>query len=559
VECLDSRRLTGPNLVMDGAGAVIDVRFGGADAEQLIGEWQRQVKRMLDAVGWQGEQIHVHRYADGASLAISAPLDALYAATDINDWAWQATRSVLETGDTPALEADALMLRKAIEEERNPALLELCANARDRGLPCLTDDDFVSVGLGTGSRTWLVDDLPSPAGIDWTSLHTVPVGLVTGTNGKTTSVRMAAAMVRAAGQVVGTCSTDWIAVDDAIIDRGDYSGPGGARAVLRDARVEVAILETARGGLLRRGLVLERADAILITNVAEDHLGEFALHDLRALADLKWVVTKASGATGRLVLNADDLLLVERARGSAAPITWFSADADNARLREHVAAGGDAFTVADGSMVHWCGDGRQPLVPVSEIPMTLGGAATHNVINALGAAGLAAALGMPFEAIATGLRNSRREDHPGRLNVFEFDGVKAIVDFAHNPHGMRALFAMGSKLDAKRRLVLIGQAGDRSDQAIGALADAAWALRPERIIIKEMGRYARGRAKGEVPGLLRQRFLRLGAAAEILGYQEQEMEAVREAVEWSRSGDVLILLIHEDVEGVTEYLSNRSR
>ncbi len=559
MECLDSRRLTGPNLVMDGAGAVIDVRFGGADAEQLIGEWQRQVKRMLDAVGWQGEQIHVHRYADGASLAISAPLDALYAATDINDWAWQATRSVLETGDTPALEADALMLRKAIEEERNPALLELCANARDRGLPCLTDDDFVSVGLGTGSRTWLVDDLPSPAGIDWTSLHTVPVGLVTGTNGKTTSVRMAAAMVRAAGQVVGTCSTDWIAVDDAIIDRGDYSGPGGARAVLRDARVEVAILETARGGLLRRGLVLERADAILITNVAEDHLGEFALHDLRALADLKWVVTKASGATGRLVLNADDLLLVERARGSAAPITWFSADADNARLREHVAAGGDAFTVADGSMVHWCGDGRQPLVPVSEIPMTLGGAATHNVINALGAAGLAAALGMPFEAIATGLRNSRREDHPGRLNVFEFDGVKAIVDFAHNPHGMRALFAMGSKLDAKRRLVLIGQAGDRSDQAIGALADAAWALRPERIIIKEMGRYARGRAKGEVPGLLRQRFLRLGAAAEILGYQEQEMEAVREAVEWSRSGDVLILLIHEDVEGVTEYLSNRSR
>ena len=191
--------------------------------------------------------------------------------------------------------------------------------------------------------------------------------------------------------------------------------------------------------------------------------------------------------------------------------------------------------------------------------MTLGGAATHNVSNALGAAGLAAALGIPLDAIERGLRKARREDHPGRLNLFEFDGVKAIVDFAHNPHGVQALFDMGRNIDAKRRLLLIGQAGDRSDQAISELADAAWALEPDRIIIKEMGRYARGRDKGEVAGLLRHRFLELGARAEILGYQEQELEAVREAVEWSQNGDVLMLLIHEDVEAVTEYLSNHSR
>jgi len=559
VECLDSRRLTGPNLIMSVAGAVIDVRFGEADAEVLIGEWQRQVKRMLDAVGWEGEQIRVHRYVDGASLAISAPIDALYAATDINDWAWEATRGVLEKGDTPAVEADAARLRESIEEEQNPTLLKLIEDARNRRLPCLADDDFVSIGFGNGSRTWPVDDLPSPGEVDWTSLHTIPVGLVTGTNGKTTSVRMAAAMARAAGRVAGICSTDWIAVDDAIIDRGDYSGPGGARTVLRDPRVEVAILETARGGLLRRGLALDRADAILITNIAEDHLGEFGLHDIGALADLKWVVTKVLATTGRLVLNADDPSLIERAQGSEARITWFSPHPDNTRLRQHAAEGGDAFTVTDGEMVHWTGNQRQSLLPVAEIPMTLGGAATHNVSNALGAAGLAAALGIPLDAIATGLRNTRRADHPGRLNVFEFDGVKAIVDFAHNPHGMQALFDMGRGLPAKRRLVLIGQAGDRSDQAISELADVAWGLQPDRIIIKEMGRYARGRDTGEVSGLLRHRFLELGAPAEVLGYQEHELAGVREAVEWSRSGDVLILLIHEDLEAVTEFLSSRSR
>ena len=559
MECLDSRRLTGPNLVMGRTGAVIDVRFADADAAKLIGEWQRQVQRMLDAVGWGSEQIHFLRHADGASLAISAPIDALYAATDINDWAWQATRSVLERGETPVVEADAARLREAIEDEQNPALLELFAHARHRHLPCLVDDEFVSIGLGNGSQTWPVDDLPTPEQVDWSSLHGIPVGLVTGTNGKTTSVRMAAAMVRATGRVAGISSTDWIAVDQAIIERGDYSGPGGARTVLRDPRVEVAILETARGGLLRRGLALDRADAVLITNVAEDHLGEFALPSLQALADLKWVVTKALDSTGCLVLNADDPLLVERARQSEARITWFSTDGDKARLKESLADGGDVFTVENGEMIHRSGNDRRVLLPLAEIPMTLGGAATHNVANALGAAGLAAALGIPLEAIAAGLRATSREGHPGRLNVYEFDGVKAIVDFAHNPHGLQALFEMGRNLHARRRLVLIGQAGDRSDKAISALADAAWAMKPDRIIIKEMGRYARGRSKGEVPGMLRHRFLELGAPAGIIGYHEHELDGVREAVEWSRRGDVLILLIHEDVDGVTEFLSNRCR
>lgn len=559
MECLDSRRLTGPSLVMDCPGAVIDMRFGDTPAEAFIGEWQIQAKRMLDAVGWAGEQAHVRRHADGASLAISAPIDALYAATDVNDWAWQAARSVIEKAGAPAIEEAAAGFRDVIADEQNPALLELSEQARGRRLPCLVDDEFLSIGLGRGSQTWPVDALPSPAEVDWACLHSIPVALITGTNGKTTSVRMTAAMVRAAGHVVGICSTDWIAVDDAIIERGDYSGPGGARTVLRDRRVEIAILETARGGLLRRGLALHHADAVLMTNIAEDHLGEFALHDLPALADLKWVVTKALDPGGCLVLNADDALLAERARGSSARITWFSPRAENRRLHGHLAEGGDSFTVEDGEMVHWSGNRRQSLLPVAEIPLTLGGAATHNVTNALGAAGLAAGLGLSLDAIAAGLRNARREDHPGRLNVFEFDGVKAIVDFAHNPHGMQALFDTGRNLDAKRRLLLIGQAGDRSDQSIIDLADAAWAMRPDRIIIKEMARYARGRDPGEVPGILRRRFQQLGAPADMLTYQAHELDGVREAVEWSQNGDVLILLIHEDVDAVTEYLGNRSR
>jgi UDP-N-acetylmuramyl tripeptide synthase len=539
------------------AGALIDVRFGDANGDVIIDEWQRQMKRMLDAVGWAHEEIHVHRYGNGASLAISAPMDALYAATEVNDWAWAAACDAIETGEPPPIEDAARRLGEVIAGEQNAALQSLCAQARERRLPYLVDDDFFSLGLGKCSRTWPVDNLPSPGDVDWNSCQAIPVGLVTGTNGKTTSVRMAAAMIRAAGLVAGISSTDWIAVDDDIIERGDYSGPGGARTVLRDTRVQVAILETARGGLLRRGLALERADAALITNIAEDHLGEFGLDDLRALADLKWVVTKALNGAGRLILNADDALLVEKSRASQARITWFSAHADNVKIREHLAEGGEVFTVEDGDMVHWSGKRRRPLLAVAEIPMTLGGAAGHNVANALGAAGLAVALGIPAQAVAAGLRNTRRKDHPGRMNVFEFDGVRAIVDFAHNPHGVKALFEVGRKVDAERRLVLIGQAGDRPDRSIAELADAAWAMHPDKIIIKELASYARGRGTGEVAGILRERFLSLGAPAEIIGYQEHELDGVREAVAWSRPGDVLMLLIHEDVDGVTEYLKER--
>lgn len=557
MELVDSRRLTGPNLLWERSGAVIDVRYGEADPARLIDAWQRQVRHMLETVGWSQEQTCARRYAGGASLAISAPRDLLYAATDINEWAWATVATSLAGGTPPDFDATVAHIREAIETESNPTLPILFEAAKARGLPCLLDDDEVSVGLGKGSQVWPAQALPDPDRIDWAALHSIPVGLITGTNGKTTSVRLVGTMVRAAGLNVGISSTDWIAVNEEILDRGDYSGPSGARTVLRDARVDVGVLETARGGLLRRGLAVEQATAALITNVAEDHLGEFALANLDELADLKWVVTGALGAGGRLVLNAEDPLLVERGCASAFAITWFSPNRGNDLIHDHVASGGAVCTVEDGSVVSYNAGQRHQLLAVTDIPITLGGAATHNVANALGAVGLGQALGLPIEAITAGLRHTRDIDNPGRCNIYNVKGARALVDFAHNPHGMEALFELANNLPAERKLLLIGQAGDRSDDAIRKLVRAAWDLRPARIIIKEMGRYARGREKGEVAHIIREEFLRLGTAAETLGYQDEEVEAVREAVDWARAGDLLILLIHEDVQAIMDYLKSQ--
>ena len=558
MECVDSRRLTGPNLLWDRRGAVLDVRCDADRSDAVIEAWRRQVRRMLDAVGWQDEQTCVRRFSTGASLAISAPRDGLYAATDVNDWAWDAACAVLAGEPEPQIEPDAEALRRTILEESNPPLTVLQDAALEHGLPLLSDDDAVSIGLGKGSRTWPVDALPSPADIDWTELHTIPLGLVTGTNGKTTSVRLMTALARSQGLTVGLSSTDWIAVDDDIIDLGDYSGPGGARQVLRDTRVEIAVLETARGGLLRRGLAVEQADAALITNVASDHLGEFGVEELASLADVKWVVSRALGERGCLILNAGDPLLVERARTYNGRLTWFSRDPGNPVLRAGLAAGHGACTVEDGHIVYLEGDRRDPITAVDSIPITLGGAATHNVDNALGVAGLALALGLSIEAVASGLQALRPEQNPGRCNLFNIGGARVIVDFAHNPHGLQAFLELGRNLSAERRLLIIGQAGDRSDDDIKSLVEVAARANPDRVLIKRMARYSRGRPDGEVARLIRETFLAAGTAPDKLVDEEDELEAVRDALRWAQPGDLVIALVHEDRNAVLDFLTEQA-
>ena len=544
MQLLDSRRLTGPSLLLDRPGAVIEVSLSPEEAERAVAAWRTQARRVLDAVGWTKEEAAARVFPGGASLAISAPIDGLYAATEVNEWAWAAAEAGFEEA---VFRQGVERLRAEIEREASPALLALRDAAAARGVAFLWDDRRASVGLGTGSLTWPTDELPDPGdlgGVDWAAVHDVPVLLVTGTNGKTTTVRLLASMFEAASQVVGLTSTDRIEVGGEVVEHGDFSGPEGARTLLRDRRVEVAVLETARGGLLRRGLAVDRAAAALVTNIAADHLGEFGVHDLPSLAAAKLLVTRAVGPEGRVVLNADDPQLVAAADGIAVPVLWFSLDPGIPR----------GVCLEDGFLVLAQGDERTRIVHVEEIPFTFGGAARHNVANALGAIGMAAAVGLPVEAMAEGLRRvgGTPEDNPGRANLFERDGVRILVDYAHNPHGLTALLDIARSLPAERRLILIGQAGDRDDEAIRDLARAAWAFQPDHAVVKELPEMLRGRRPGEVPALLADELLRLGAPKASVTRADSELKGVEQALAWARPGDLLVLLVHTQREAVLE-------
>ncbi len=560
MEVIDSRRLTGPGLVWDRPAAVLDVRLSVEEADKLIPAWQENILTILSRLGLVDETIKVRMFPDGASLAVSAPVDSLYTATEINEWAWAASCGQTAEGEIPdPLDTAEKRLRKTLAEERNPGLISLAGEAENRGLPWLVDDEELTLGLGMNGQSWAVDRLPDPATVEWQRLGGITIGLVTGTNGKTTSVRFLTRMARAAGETVGVSSTDWIAVNDEILDRGDWSGPGGARNVLRDQRVSLAILETARGGLLRRGLGVARADAVLITNIAEDHLGEFGVMNLEELADVKWIVTSALGNTGTAVLNAEDDKLVERGLAAGFPITWFSLDPELPLIREALERN-KTVVVLKGQTLVLIRDGHEmPIIDIGEIPLTMDGAARHTIANALGAIGLASALGLPVGAIAEGLRTTTPEDNPGRCNLFAIRGADVLMDFAHNPHGISAIFELARMRPAKRRLMLIGQAGDRSDEAIRELAGSAWNIGLDRVLIKEMAQYARGRPPGEVAGLIKSAMLESGASDDQLDYFATEPEAVRAALAWSEPGDLLILFIHEQIDEVLQMLEEERR
>lgn len=537
MEFLDARRLTGPNVLGAESGAVLDIACNAEEADTLIPFCEGQIRQMLDAVGWSSEQVTHVRLHGGISIMFSAPIDALYAASAINEWVWACCDAEFN-GALPVDFANSVNeIRAAIDAEVNPSLLALEKSADEHGKAFLWDDDEVSIGHGARSQVWPFRELPHPHDLQWQDYDNIPVGIVTGTNGKTTSVRIAKHILQTAGRNVGVSCTDWVAVNDNIVDRDDWSGPGGARMVLRQDCVDVAILETARGGLLRRGLGVTQADAALITNIAEDHLGDFGSQSLQELLNIKWVVSHAVRDNGVLILNADDELLVAKSKDYSGKLTWFSLDERNPLLDEGV-----AFYFAGGNLVRREAGQCVVISSARDIPITMDGAAMHNVANCLGAAALTENLGMSLDQIRNGLQSMSQEANPGRSNVYSVQGFKVLVDFAHNPEAMQALFAMARAIPAKRRVLCFGQAGDRTDTQIRELAASAWAIGLDQVMVAELENYLRGREVGAVYDIICDELRKRGARDDQIAYFPNESESFDAALAWAEQGDLVVLL-----------------
>ncbi len=373
----------------------------------------------------------------------------------------------------------------------------------------------------------------------------VPIAAITGTNGKTTTARMLAHITKMAGYTPGLTTTDGVYIDGQRTVQGDMTGPVAARMVLADPQIDIAVLETARGGLLRAGMGVREVNVGAVLNVQADHLGLKGIDTLEQLAEVKRIVVEV--ATDCAVLNADDPLVLRMSGYTDAKnVCYVTMNPSHALVREHIRAGGRACALeagVNGQMVTlYDRGGHIPLVWTHLVPATLEGRATHNVQNAMFAAAVAFSLGIKLDAIRQGLRtfDTTFFQAPGRMNVFNEHPFKVLFDYGHNAHAVAVMADLAQRLDVTgRRIVVLAGPGDRRDEDLVAIAHAV-AGRFDHYICRRDDAL-RDRGPDEVPRIQADALRAAGVPADAISIIPDEQEAIDAALRMGRAGDLLLV------------------
>ena len=391
------------------------------------------------------------------------------------------------------------------------------------------------------ARVVAVEPGPGPA----LARPKIPVLAVTGTNGKTTTVRLLAHLLESSGRSVAYTTTDGVYLDGKLVEEGDYSGPSGAAQALEQPGVQAAVLEVARGGILLKGIGTPQLDVAVVTNISADHLGLLGVFTLDQLAEVKAAITKIVKPEGWSVLNADDPRVLGMSRVAKGRPFVFSTDPDHPAIRSALNEGGRALAPLDRWLVLMRPRRPfQPLLPLEEIPVTLAGISRQQLQNAMAAAAGALGVGLSPEEVVEGLRSFvlDPERNPGRANLFELDGRVVVIDYAHNEAGMEGLVEIcrGLRAQGSRIWMAYGTAGDRSDEVVHGMGYLA-ARGADRVAIVELRRYLRGRDPQDLIERLRAGAADGGADPTEVPDFETEIEGLDWMLEESEPGDVVAI------------------
>jgi cyanophycin synthetase len=552
-------------LVVDGELVAAAKRVPG----HVIGDGERSISQLIDVVNQDPRRGIGHE-----KVLTKLELDAQ--AIRLLDEAGHTADTVLPAGETFFLRSTANLSTGGtaidVTDEIHPDNRDMAVRAAAAigldvcGVDFLTDDithSYKDIGGGIcevnaapGFRMHVapsqgtprdvagkVIDMLFPPGTD----TRIPIAAITGTNGKTTTTRMLAHIHKLAGETVGMTTTDGVYIDGQLTVAGDMTGPIAAQMVLRDPAVSVAVLETARGGMLRAGLGYRRPNVACCLNVAADHLGQRGINTLDQLADVKRIPIDVASDTA--VLNADDpRCLKMAAHTNAAQVCYVTMNSQHPLVREHIRAGGRAVALEhgmNGEMITlYDGGAHMPLLWTHLIPASLEGKATHNVQNAMFAAAMAHAMGVRLDDIRQGLRtfDTSYFQAPGRMNIHDEHGFKIIVDYGHNPAAIDAMSTLVDRLadeSTGQKVVVLSVPGDRRDEDVLAVASRV-ATSFDHFVVRRDDR-RRGRGDDEIPQLLRQGLIDAGVDPSRITVSVREEDAVNHALEMCAPSDLLLI------------------
>ena len=461
----------------------------------------------------------------------------------------KSAQSLIETlhqGATPIFSVEKNRINALIELEKNSEELDnLIDQAKNRNIPFLAAEDEFPTQFGYGMHSVNIELNKLPESIDSIfpeeSTGRIPIIAISGSNGKTTSTRLTAHILKTAGHCVGYTTSDGIYIDGVLIDEGDTTGPTSAQIVLRNKNIDVAVLETARGGIVRAGLGFEQCDLALLTNVQGDHLGISDIDTIEELNQVKAVIIKALKKDGTAILNADNENTIAIGEQTENKVSWFSLYPKNPLVLACINNGITAAYIEDQCMYLQTGSSKIKLASVNEIPITFNGSLKFMTQNALGAALSAYLFGIKPETISNALKTffPSQEQTPGRMNLFDVKGKTVLIDFAHNPDGFEGVRDYLATVKSPMKIGIIVGTGDRLESDL--IRNGELAAEMFDYIIIQQKKFLRGRTAESITDNLCQGILSVNPSAKWERIDD-EKEALQYALSIAQEGSIITAL-----------------
>ncbi|MBX9597652.1 MAG: hypothetical protein K2X04_03640 [Burkholderiales bacterium] len=557
-----SSRLLGQNRFFSDAGAVIDVVLHG-NIEEVSERYVNELSRLLAVLSIKDYAVKMITFSNGFNVAIRYPYDLLMVACEILDWVWYDIVDLIDDDIPIKFERSKRRFKTMIRENQQLLLRKVYTTARQKQVNFFVHKDLLILGSGIHQFRSKLNNITKLADIPWGKIADIPSVLITGTNGKTTTTRLTEFICRKAKLVSGYCSTDWVMVNNKLVAEGDLSGPSGHQFVLMHPKVELAILEVARGGIIKRGLLPNYATAATVTNIFHDHIGQNGIENLADLAAAKAIVYNGLKTDGIAIINLDD----EHIR--AFPLNnsrkaYLSTKLNAEEIQPFITMNNFVVYLDNQQIVIQTCNEVHRLNNITQIPITVHGLAQYNYENVLHATALTFALGLTPAQIMFGLAKfgADARSNFGRWNYYHSKVAgHLVVDIAHNLAGVRNILDLAQEFRKLHGLngrlgLMYGNTADRRE-TIPEVVKIILEHKVDLLVIKEFQESLRGSVLGEMPELFRLELLRQGYPQVQLKVIPNELEATEYILAQAQPEDMYLLCSHELLTDVSKLLREK--